>query len=369
MPTLSKYSPNRVGIRNSTDYSPFGVELDGRTVSLDGYRFGFQGYESDDEVKGPKNEYRTQFRQYDPRIGRWQSQDSKSRNYPAWSTYAGNGNNPIINVDIDGNDFIFFAGAGYAGDKEKKQFNLSMTKSMRSILGCDFFVAQSVNKGALQDVGWALAHGGKPITNINKNDVMKAAVGQLDKVIGQLDCDEPLNIVGSCYGAVVAAQATLYALEHREEFGIEETKVSLTITSKMLDSDSELYEALVNKAEEDPNFKLLVQDFPEDNVDGVCGKKASQGFVQMFRIPFPHITASGKRESGMFKKIKNGGTHTHTIMSESTAKTYDLIRWMLVSNDLENGCANVAQNKLDELVNSEKLNTKLESPDKKTEYP
>jgi hypothetical protein len=137
----------------------------------------------------------------------------------------------------------------------------------------------------------------------------------------------------------------------------------------MLDSDSELYEALVNKAEEDPNFKLLVQDFPEDNVDGVCGKKASQGFVQMFRIPFPHITASGKRESGMFKKIKNGGTHTHTIMSESTAKTYDLIRWMLVSNDLENGCANVAQNKLDELVNSEKLNTKLESPDKKTEYP
>jgi RHS repeat-associated protein len=344
------------------------VELDGRTVS-GGYRYGYQGYESDDEVKGPKNEYKTQFRQYDPRIGRWQSQDSKSRNYPAWSSYAGHGNNPIINIDIDGNDFIFFAGAGYAGENEKKQYNLSMINTMRSILGGDFFVAEFTNKGALPDVGWALAHGGQPITNINKNDIMKAAVGQLDKVIGQLDCDEPLNIVGSCYGAVVAAQATLYALEHRGEFGIEETRVSLTITSKMLDSDSELYEALVNKADNDPNFKLLVQDFPEDNVDGVCGKNACQGFVKMFRIPFPHKTQSGKQESGMFKKLANAGTHTHTIMSESTAKTYDLIKWMLCTRDLETGCAEDAQNKLDELVDTKKLNTKLESPDEKTIYP
>jgi hypothetical protein len=29
-------SPNRVGIRNSSDYSPFGVELDGKSVSVDG---------------------------------------------------------------------------------------------------------------------------------------------------------------------------------------------------------------------------------------------------------------------------------------------------------------------------------------------
>ena len=65
-------------------------------------------------------------------------------------------------------------------------------------------------------------------------------------------------------------------------------------------------------AEEDPNFKLFIQDFPEDNVDGVCGKNAFQGYVQMFRIPFPHITPSGKRESGMFKKeIKEFRSNSH----------------------------------------------------------
>ena len=43
-----------VGIRTCSDYSPFGVELDGRTVS-GGYRFGFQGSEKDDEFKGDGN--------------------------------------------------------------------------------------------------------------------------------------------------------------------------------------------------------------------------------------------------------------------------------------------------------------------------
>ena len=45
---LYKPSPC-VGIRTCSDYSPFGVELDGRTVS-GGYRYGYQGSECDSEV-------------------------------------------------------------------------------------------------------------------------------------------------------------------------------------------------------------------------------------------------------------------------------------------------------------------------------
>jgi hypothetical protein len=51
---MNKPSPC-VGIRTCSDYSPFGVELDGRTVS-GGYRFGFQNQEKDDEVKGEGKE-------------------------------------------------------------------------------------------------------------------------------------------------------------------------------------------------------------------------------------------------------------------------------------------------------------------------
>jgi RHS repeat-associated protein len=102
-PAVSSY---RVGIRNSTDYSPFGVELDGRTVSLDGYRFGYQGSEKDNEFKGEGNSYTTEFRQLDPRLGRWFSIDPVAKKYPFQSPYVSVDNNPLYLADSKGDDGI-----------------------------------------------------------------------------------------------------------------------------------------------------------------------------------------------------------------------------------------------------------------------
>ena len=38
-----------------SDYYPFGMVMEKRTGSAEGYRFGFQGQESDDEVYGAEN--------------------------------------------------------------------------------------------------------------------------------------------------------------------------------------------------------------------------------------------------------------------------------------------------------------------------
>lgn len=94
-----------VGIRTCSDYSPFGVELDGRTVS-GGYRFGFQGSEKDNEFKGDGNSYTTEFRQLDPRLGRWLSVDPLVLKYPDFSPYNFCKNSPIIFVDPDGRENI-----------------------------------------------------------------------------------------------------------------------------------------------------------------------------------------------------------------------------------------------------------------------
>jgi RHS repeat-associated protein len=93
-------SPNRVGIRNTSDYSPFGVELDGRTVSVEGYRFGYQGSEKDNEFKDEGNSYTTEFRQLDPRLGRWLSMDPVIQ--PWQSTYCSMDDSPILTTDIKG---------------------------------------------------------------------------------------------------------------------------------------------------------------------------------------------------------------------------------------------------------------------------
>ena len=91
----------RVGIRTCSDYSPFGVELDGRTVS-GGYRFGYQGSEKDNETKGNGNSYTTEFRQLDPRLGRWLSVDPETGDYPGHSSYTAFENDPIYFIDPNG---------------------------------------------------------------------------------------------------------------------------------------------------------------------------------------------------------------------------------------------------------------------------
>ena len=100
-------SPNkfsyRVGIRTCSDYSPFGVELDGRTVS-GGYRYGFQNQEKDDEVKGEGNSVNYTFRMHDPRLGRFFSIDNLANKYPWYSPYQFAGNSVILLIDEQGLD-------------------------------------------------------------------------------------------------------------------------------------------------------------------------------------------------------------------------------------------------------------------------
>jgi len=71
--------------------------MPGRHANTSDYRYGFQGSEKDDEIKGEGNSYTTYFRAYDPRIGRWLSRDPIKT---AWeSPYAFSRNNPIVYND------------------------------------------------------------------------------------------------------------------------------------------------------------------------------------------------------------------------------------------------------------------------------
>ena len=51
------------------------MQLDGRTISGDSYRYGFNEKECDSEVSGEGNSYDFGARLYNPRIGRWLSRD------------------------------------------------------------------------------------------------------------------------------------------------------------------------------------------------------------------------------------------------------------------------------------------------------
>ena len=94
---------NRASIRNISDYSPFGVQLSERTISGDGYRFGFNGMLKDDEIKNVEgSSYDFGARIYDSRVGRFLSLDNFSSKYPHQTPYCFAGNTPIMAIDVNG---------------------------------------------------------------------------------------------------------------------------------------------------------------------------------------------------------------------------------------------------------------------------
>jgi RHS repeat-associated protein len=91
-----------VGIRSTSDYSGFGVQLDGRTSENEGYRYGFQGQEKDDEIKGEGNSVNYKYRMHDPRVGRFFAVDPLAPKYPWNSTYAFSENIVIDSRELEG---------------------------------------------------------------------------------------------------------------------------------------------------------------------------------------------------------------------------------------------------------------------------
>ncbi|NOQ76106.1 MAG: hypothetical protein GQ574_29150 [Crocinitomix sp.] len=67
-----------------------------------GYRYGFQGQEMDDEVKGEGNSVNYKYRMHDPRIGRFFAVDPLAAKYPYYSQYAFSGNRVIDAREFEG---------------------------------------------------------------------------------------------------------------------------------------------------------------------------------------------------------------------------------------------------------------------------
>lgn len=95
----------RFGIRQSSDYSPFGVQLSGRNFVKSGAkegRFGYQGSEEDDELKGEGNSVNYTFRMHDPRLGRFFAIDPLAKDFPWNSPYAFSENRVMDAVELEG---------------------------------------------------------------------------------------------------------------------------------------------------------------------------------------------------------------------------------------------------------------------------
>lgn len=147
-------TPKKIDHRN---FLPLGEKKDGKENCIDYYPFGltfnsysgenttpqnlkYQSWEIQDELD--LNIYSTEFRTYEPSLGRWMQIDPKANEFH--SPYVGMGNNPLRYIDPKGDTIIVLnaqnavAGAGHAAvlvgnDKDGyKLYSKNGTASSRS---------------------------------------------------------------------------------------------------------------------------------------------------------------------------------------------------------------------------------------------
>ncbi len=89
-------------MKSSFSAYPFGSPMPNRSFSASSYKYGFNGKEKDDEVKGGGNSVDFGARNYDSRLGRWLSVDSDNERTPDVSPYSYTKCNPIFFTDFKG---------------------------------------------------------------------------------------------------------------------------------------------------------------------------------------------------------------------------------------------------------------------------
>ncbi|PXY42837.1 hypothetical protein DMB65_02130 [Flavobacterium cheongpyeongense] len=96
---LAYFNPE---VLSYSDYYPFGMLVPSRHGKSESYRYGFQGQEMDNEIKGEGNSLNYTFRMHDPRIGRFFAVDPLAKAYPHYTPYIFSGNKLIHAIELEG---------------------------------------------------------------------------------------------------------------------------------------------------------------------------------------------------------------------------------------------------------------------------
>jgi RHS repeat-associated protein len=107
----------------------------GRSYNTGGYRYGFNGKENDNEVKGEGNQQDYGMRVYDVRIGKFLSTDPLCSKFPYFTPYQYAGNTPIWAIDMDGGEPLVYTNS------------LNYLQAKHSRFGYDIFISTDLKNG------------------------------------------------------------------------------------------------------------------------------------------------------------------------------------------------------------------------------
>jgi len=162
---------------------------------VDRYRFGFNGKENDNEVKGQGNQQDYGMRIYDPRLGRFLSVDPISKKFPELSPYQFASNTPIWAIDMDGLEAFFIHGMKSSKDDWRTQDFQDVGKSLIKLTN---------NKTENYNFDWS----GKGNGVFQTQKQRTRAAEKLAKYVMENRVEgEEITLIGVSHGGNVALQA------------------------------------------------------------------------------------------------------------------------------------------------------------------
>jgi RHS repeat-associated protein len=165
-----------------SDYYPYGMVMPNRNASASDYRYGFNGMEMDDEVKGNGNSYDFGARMYDSRVGRWFAIDPLTANFPSHTPYNFGANNPIYYIDSDGNEYTHpYTGLIDEQQKVVDEKQIKYDKLIKSYTNAKGKISKRNEKKANNDSGLKNAES-KLASLENKKSIVEGYLKTFEKV-------------------------------------------------------------------------------------------------------------------------------------------------------------------------------------------
>ncbi len=282
--------------KSDSDYYAFGMVMPERSYSGSAYKYGYNGKEKDDQINVDGGDYDFGASIFNSRLGKFLSLDPKVKDAPEVSTYAFAHDMPIIAIDLNGEKTYFIGGSGFNPFKIKNDFSGHLIRDLRAILGNDdFHVVQNsrYNKPipAVSGGKWSGEYA-STVLKVEDYEVLKATRDEIladFKAAKDKGGNEPLNIIASSYGTVVAAQVVIDMLAKDPDLKID----NLILSNSMINRDPKnpLFAELL-RLQNEGRLKFEFQDTNGDNVKNSGGNNQKEGRKNFNRIKYGLLLGS-----------------------------------------------------------------------------
>ncbi|MDW8850110.1 thrombospondin type 3 repeat-containing protein [Flavobacterium sp. MMLR14_040] len=205
-----------------SDYFPFGQLVPTRHGSSDSYRYGFQGQEMDNEIKGEGNWANYAFRGADVRLGRFFAVDPLFRQYPHNSSYAFSENRIMDAVELEGKEAFFIHGTT-SNNKRWRNDDNSLKEGTKQLIRLQN--SKFVNTGFEWGSIWKFNYGNNFFNDVE--DRTEAAAELVNYIMAKRIKGEDITLIAHSHGGNVSIQAAPLLKAALNSVGEKDIKINI----------------------------------------------------------------------------------------------------------------------------------------------